>query len=301
MHVESLRTTTSSERNAVATAVRPGGASASAFASALASARDVSTFRSGRLGISLHENGQPNLVEYYAPDGSLLTRSNFSAPDILRTTRQYGIALDDLTGLGAQLDAAGVGYRPYELLPGAGSDHGIDFADLQRGGLGTAYDWRIDPLVDQKGRYARQRLAEDRQLASELGLHATVGVTRGAAVAVPATAGLATANSAGGTVTPQPAGASLAAGTADAQQDELLQAGATAPLPQDAALPSASAAFGPEEQAATTPAQRALAHFADGLWLAAGQRVRERADQHASTGNALQSALAQALLERQRV
>jgi hypothetical protein len=102
----------------------------------------------------------------------------FCAESILRNTQQLGISLNDLKGLGTQLDAAGVGYKPYELYRGTGSDHGIDFDDLIAGGLGTAYDWTQDANVAAKGPGAIRRLEEAAALAQSLQLVAHAEVTQ---------------------------------------------------------------------------------------------------------------------------
>jgi hypothetical protein len=72
-------------------------------------------------------------------------------------TTKYNIELTDLKGLGEQLDELNVGYRPYKLYAGTGSDHGIDFDDLINGGLGTAYDWRKEFLKKHKDFFVYNR------------------------------------------------------------------------------------------------------------------------------------------------
>lgn len=148
--------------------------------------------QSGRLGLSIAEPGRnrpfssPENVYYLDERGLVAAQSGFNAPDILRNTAAYGIDLADLRGLGEQLDGLGVGYRPYLMLPGTGSDHGIDIDDLIAGGLGTAYDWRVDSLP------------ADQALAAELGVVANPAVTPSAmrpnpapSATAPATAGAA--------------------------------------------------------------------------------------------------------------
>ena len=124
----------------------------------------------GRFTVGIDSRGQPASMTYNAEDGTRLNSSAFNAADILRNARDHGIDLKDLRGLGEQLDADGIGYRPYELYAGTGSDHGIDFEDLIAGGLGTAYDWRQDPLAYLKGPTAYASLAANQQLATELNL-----------------------------------------------------------------------------------------------------------------------------------
>jgi hypothetical protein len=136
-------------------------------------------YTSGRLTVGIDSRGQPATVTYHAEDGTRLNSSAFNAADILRNARDHGIDLRDLRGLGEQLDADGVGYRPYELYRGTGSDHGIDFEDLISGGLGTAYDWRQDALAHLKGPYATASLLANQVLASELNLVKRAHVTTG--------------------------------------------------------------------------------------------------------------------------
>jgi hypothetical protein len=107
-----------------------------------------------------------------------LTSSGFDAPDILRAVASTGIDLQELRGLGEKLNAAGVPYLPNQMYAGTGSDHGINFEDLIAGGLGTAYDWREDPLAHLKGRGAISRLLADRQLAENLKLTPNTNVTK---------------------------------------------------------------------------------------------------------------------------
>lgn len=159
--------------------------SSDAFAQALATAETSSSsgvasisnaangradFISGQLGIELNDRGVPMNVLYFDTNGQLLTSSSFDAPQILKFTHEFGISLTDLTGLGQQMDAANIGYRPYELYPGTRSNHGIDFDNLIAGGMGTAYDWTEDPLVSMKGPSALKSLEANRQLAEDLGI-----------------------------------------------------------------------------------------------------------------------------------
>jgi len=131
----------------------------------------------GRFTVGIDSRGQPATVTYHAEDGTRLNSSSFNAADILRNARAHGIDLKDLRGMGEQLDADGIGYRPYELYRGTGSDHGIDFEDLIAGGLGTAYEWRQDPLAYLKGPTAYASLAANQQLATELNLAKRANVT----------------------------------------------------------------------------------------------------------------------------
>ena len=167
---------------ATATTSADASTQAASFAASLASAvtlaeKKSADFVSGRLGIQL-QHGVPAQVIYFNEQGEKLTGSTFSAESILRNTKELGISLSDLTGLGTQLDAAGIGYKPYELYKGTGSDHGIDFKDLIAGGLGTAYDWTKDTNVAAKGTSAVEQLEQSRALATSLNLVANADVTQ---------------------------------------------------------------------------------------------------------------------------
>ena len=153
-------------------------ASASQSVTSLTDAQSRSDMLSGRLGIDYKGHGFPCRVNYFDEEGQLLTTSGFSAESILELTRKFDIPLSDLKGLGEQLDQLNIGYRPYELYPGTGSDHGIDFDDLINGGLGTAYDWRKDDLVHLKGPGAEKRLEESQQFAQTLGLKLNPQITK---------------------------------------------------------------------------------------------------------------------------
>jgi hypothetical protein len=139
---------------------------------------DVADFVSGRIGLDLNAQGIPSRVVYLDDDGSVLTTSSFNARRILENADRFGIDLQDLNELGAQLDSAGVGYKPYELYPGTGSDHGIDFNDLANGGLGTAYDWRKDDNAALKGPGAEAKAAEAKAFADSKGLQLNPDVTQ---------------------------------------------------------------------------------------------------------------------------
>ena len=111
---------------------------------------------------------------------------NSDAKQILEITNKYSIPMDDLKGLGEQLDAAGIGYRPYELYSGTGSDAGIDFSDLIAGGLGTAYDWTKDVNAKLKDSFlvgtgvenqASKIVEENKKLADSLGIVKNSNIT----------------------------------------------------------------------------------------------------------------------------
>lgn len=164
-------------RAAIETTVEQSASSAftqQIAAAAAQQARNVETspaagkadFVSGQLGIDL-VNGVPGRIKYFDKTGQQLTSSSFNAESILRLTKKFGIDLSDLQGLGEQLDAKNIGYRPYELYKGTGSDHGINFDDLIAKGLGTAYDWRQDNSVAEKGPSAAAALAQAQQTATD--------------------------------------------------------------------------------------------------------------------------------------
>lgn len=126
--------------------------------------------RSGRLGVELNAQGVPKNITYYTDDGTKLRSTIFNAAEFLKTAQKYGIDVRDALGLEAGLDAQGIGFRPYELYKGTGSDHGVSFSDLVGGGYGTAYNWTSDPNAALKGPGAAQRVAENERLATNLGL-----------------------------------------------------------------------------------------------------------------------------------
>ena len=143
-------------------------------------------YTNGRFGINTNDKGIPNQVSYFDESGNLLSTSNFDAKQILEITNKYSIPMDDLKGLGEQLDAAGIGYRPYELYSGTGSDAGIDFSDLIAGGLGTAYDWTKDVNAKLKDSFlvgtgvenqASKIVEENKKLADSLGIVKNSNIT----------------------------------------------------------------------------------------------------------------------------
>lgn len=183
METISSATATVANSASTATAIANTATNSANFAVSLVNAVKVAgkrdaAFVSGRLGIDLSSDGIPSQVVYFDEKGEKLTTSSFSAESILRNTQQLGISLTDLKSLGTQLDAAGIGYKPYKLYKGTGSDHGIDFDDLIAGGLGTAYDWTQDPNVAAKGAGAIKRLEEAGALAKSLNLTAHAEVTQ---------------------------------------------------------------------------------------------------------------------------
>lgn len=114
-------------------------------------------------------------------NGNLLRKVGWNAANILSSAQNFGFDTGALSGLADQLDAKNIPYKPGELYAGTGSDHGVDLRDLANGGLGTAYDWRVDPNVGLKGPGAAALLSRNAALAQELGLTANPAVTTGAA------------------------------------------------------------------------------------------------------------------------
>jgi hypothetical protein len=184
MEITSVTATTASTTNSASTQ----GTATASFAAELAAttrseaassaAEGKADFVSGRIGIDLDRRGVPSAVVYFDESGNKLRASIFTAENILKYTKQFGIDLNDLKGLGAQLDGAGVGYRPYELYKGTGSDHGVNFDDLIVGGMGSAYDWTQDANVAEKGARGLALLEEAKALASELGVEKHLQVTQ---------------------------------------------------------------------------------------------------------------------------
>lgn len=103
--------------------------------------------------------------------GEALRQVALSAPEILRTSRDYGLNPADLAPLADQMDAQQVRYAPGILYPG--SDGGVDLRNLAQGGLGAAYDWTSDPLAHLKGPGAQDAVAADALMAREMGLQRT--------------------------------------------------------------------------------------------------------------------------------
>jgi hypothetical protein len=110
----------------------PSTKTPASFAEELAAtiAAHKANFMSGRIGLDLDQRGQPAKVIYFDKTGRAVSSSAFNSRMILKHTQKHGINLQDLRGLGAQLDAACVCYRPYELYDDSGSSEGVDFDDL---------------------------------------------------------------------------------------------------------------------------------------------------------------------------
>lgn len=107
----------------------------------------------------------------------------WNAASIMDKARNYGLDTSKLADLADQLDAKGIGYKPYELYPGTGSNAGVDLRDLAKGGLGAADDWtKPDPMIADKGALAAEQATRNAAMASEIGLTATASVTTGKGV-----------------------------------------------------------------------------------------------------------------------
>lgn len=254
MIVSSNLSSTAAQTTTQTTALTGSASTGSSFVAALdsvsaaqsasgtdATSNSYRSFRSGRLSIDMHADGKRiNGVSYFDEAGQKLTTSGFWPQDILRQCERFNIPLSDLQSLGPQLDGAGVRYKPYEQYAGTGSNHGIDLDDLASGGMGTAYDWTQDALVQLKGPSARAQLQADQALAQRLGLRPVMGSAGGtstpsvtgqvAPAAATSAAPIPSAPSAGDpasadvrTATVAPAAASSPAAQAMSALDELLR------------------------------------------------------------------------------
>jgi hypothetical protein len=176
-----------------------------------AAARQEGPVRAGRLGVEMMPDGRRIArVTYHAESGELITNSAFNPVSLLENARRLGIDREDFRALGEALDAAGIGYRPYELYPGTGSNHGIDLADLADGGLGTVYDWTEDRNAHLKGPTAMASLQHARTVAEACGVRKPETVAAPGATATEPRAALTLAELANGSLN-LPATASVAA------------------------------------------------------------------------------------------
>ncbi len=117
-------------------------------------------------------------VSYYDPKGVKLTQTPFNPAAILTVMDRFGIDRQQLEGLEKGMEDKNIPHLPYQMYPGTGSDAGINLTDLANGGLGTAYDWRVDPLCQAKGPTACQQVKANAQLAESLDITPTPGVTK---------------------------------------------------------------------------------------------------------------------------
>lgn len=134
--------------------------------------------RSGQLGVKF-KNGIPAQFVFYNNEGDALTKSTFTAKNLYKYAEKFNIDLNDVAGLRDQLDASGVGYKPYELYAGTGSNHGVDFDSILAHELGSAYDWRNDANAAVKDSFlvgtavegqASNFVQEAQNLANRLGI-----------------------------------------------------------------------------------------------------------------------------------
>lgn len=125
--------------------------------------------------------------------GEAISQVPMSAPDILRTSRDFGLDIGALSTLADQMDAKGVRYLPGALH--AGSDQGVDLRDLAQGGMGSAYDWTSDPLAHLKGPGAQDAVAANALMAQEMGLKRGASTGQTAPASAPAANGSAAAAS----------------------------------------------------------------------------------------------------------
>ena len=138
--------------------------------------------RAGQLGVDYCSlsNGSKTIcsVSYYDPEGIKLTQTPFNPAAMLTVMDRFGIDREQLEDLEKGMDKKNIPHLPYQMFPGTGSDAGINLTDLANGGLGTAYDWRVDPLCQSKGPTACQQVKANAQLAENLEIEPTPGVTK---------------------------------------------------------------------------------------------------------------------------
>jgi len=133
------------------------------------------------VGVATNMKGLPAELVFYDASGQSLNSSIFSPEGLYREAEKYGIDLSNIGQLGAMLEQKNIGYKPGELYAGTGSNAGIDFEDIARGGLGGKDDWtKADPLMGVKfeagslgAQTAAQQQNERQALAERLGIKAT--------------------------------------------------------------------------------------------------------------------------------
>lgn len=176
--VNSATSTANTDFSALLNQVTENTAPTPTVLSAANPAAGKADFVSGQIGVNL-KGGVPAEFVYFDAQGNTLRKSSFTAQSLLKNSERFGINLTDTLGLKQQLESAQIGYKPYELYPGTGSDHGINFDDLLAGGLGSAYDWRRDDQAALKDLalvgtavegQASNLVIEARALADRLGL-----------------------------------------------------------------------------------------------------------------------------------
>lgn len=161
--------------------------------------------QSGNYGWIKESNGYSRLW-IMDSKGMAVSPQTLDAANILRTSRDYGLDISALKDLASQLDAKGIQYKPGDYLPG--STAGVDLAALGSGGLGAAFDWRVDPLAAKKGTGAAERLLQNIKLAAEAGI-AAIGSGSASTGATLGTGSTGTTTTTG-TTTSANAGVSLA-------------------------------------------------------------------------------------------
>ena len=133
------------------------------------------------VGVATNMKGLPAELVFYDASGQSLNSSIFSPEGLYREAEKYGIDLSNIGQLGSMLEQKNIGYKPGELYAGTGSNAGIDFEDIARGGLGGKDDWtKADPLMGVKfeagslgAQTAAQQQNERQALAERLGIKAT--------------------------------------------------------------------------------------------------------------------------------
>jgi hypothetical protein len=145
----------------------------------------AATYTDPKTGVTVAvgmQGGVPSTFKYFDSNGQLLTTSTFDASQLYKAKERFGFDLAGVSQIGQQLDQQGIRYRPYELYAGTGSDHGLDFNDIAKGGLGTAYDWRYDKNAARKDEflkgtgaagYAQNLVRDNTELARRLNLQKT--------------------------------------------------------------------------------------------------------------------------------
>lgn len=112
----------------------------------------------------------PAAFVYFDRSGKSVDTSIFQSPELYSNAEKYGINLRGISDIGKQLEAKNLGYLPGQLYPGTGSNHGINFSDIENGWLGSAYDWTVDPKAYFKGPTATDYIKNNEALVNRLKL-----------------------------------------------------------------------------------------------------------------------------------
>lgn len=149
--------------------------------------REVSTLwrdpTSGKgVGVATNNSGIPSELVFYDASGQSLNSSVFTPEGLYREAEKYGIDMSNIGQLGSMLEQKNIGYKPGQLYAGTGSNAGIDFEDIAKGGLGGKDDWtKTDPLMGLKfesgslgEKTAIQQQNERLALAERLGIGSIV-------------------------------------------------------------------------------------------------------------------------------